>query len=67
MTEEQKNARREYYYSKSIKELVEMLIEAEDELTEAKSLRRRLMQIANLCKDPKDRRPPGRPKKNEAK
>ena len=67
MTEEQKNARREYYYSKSIKELVEMLIEAEDELTEARSLRRRLIQIRNLALDPEERSKPGRPRKDERK
>ena len=65
MTEEQKQARREYYYSKSIKELVEMLIEAEDELAEAKSYRTRLMKIRNLALQPEERNKPGRPKKEK--
>jgi len=63
MTEEQKNARRDFYYSKSIKELVDMLVEAEEELQEAKDLRRRIMQIRNIATPKDERRPQGRPKK----
>lgn len=63
MTEEQKSALREQLYGKSVRELVEMIIEAQDELLEAKSIRRRMKQIENLCKDPDKRNKPGRPKK----
>ena len=63
MTEEQKAALRGQLYSKSIRELVEIVISAQEELEEAKLLRRRMMQIRNLCLDPDERRKPGRPKK----
>lgn len=64
MTEDQKNAIRETLYNKSVRELVEMLIDAQEELEEAKQLRRRMMQIRNLVLDPEERRKPGRPKKS---
>ena len=64
MTEDQKNAIREMLYNKSVRELVEMLIDAQEELEEAKQLRRRMMQIRNLVLDPEERRKPGRPKKS---
>ena len=64
MTEDQKNAIRETLYNKSVRELVEMLLNAQEELEEAKQLRRRIMQIRNLVLDPDERRKPGRPKKS---
>ena len=64
MTEEQKSALREQLYGKSVRELVEYIIAAQEELEEAKQLRRRMMQIRNLCLDPEQRRKPGRPKKD---
>ena len=64
MTDDQKNAIRETLYNKSVRELVEMLIDAQEELEEAKQLRRRMMQIRNLVLDPDERRKPGRPKKS---
>ena len=63
LTEDQKNALREQLYGKTVRELVEYIIQAQDELQEAKQLRRRMMQIRNLTLDPEDRRKPGRPKK----
>jgi uncharacterized membrane protein len=62
LSEEQKNALRETLYNKSIRELVEMLIAMQEEVDEAKQIRRRFKQIQNLLKDPEDRRKPGRPK-----
>lgn len=64
LSEEQKNALRETLYNKSVRELVEMLIIAQEELEEAKQIRRRFSQIKNLLKDPEERSKPGRPKKS---
>lgn len=63
LSEEQKNALRETLYNKSIRELVEMLIAMQEEVDEAKQIRRRFKQIQNLLKDPEERRRPGRPSK----
>lgn len=65
MTEEQRTALRENLYNKSVKELVEALLDSYDELEEAKKLRRRFMQIRNLLLDPEERKKPGRPKKEK--
>lgn len=64
MTDAQKDALRENLYNKSVRELVEMLIVAQEEVEEAKQIRRRFMQIQNLLKDPDERRKQGRPKKD---
>lgn len=63
MTPEEKNTLREALLGKSVKELIEMLVEAQEELQEAKQIRRRFSQIQNLIKDPQDRKKPGRPPK----
>ena len=65
MTPEQQSALREQLYSKSIRELVEYIIQAQEELEEAKQLRRRFMQIRNLVLEPEERRPQGRPRKQQ--
>lgn len=62
LSEEHKNALRETLYNKSIRELVEMLIAMQEEVDEAKQIRRRFKQIQNLLRDPEERRKPGRPK-----
>ena len=64
MTPEQKDALRENLLSKSVRELIEMLIQAQDEIDEAKQIRRRFAQIQNLLKDPDQRSKPGRPRKD---
>lgn len=64
MTPEQKNSLREVLYNKSVRELVELIIEMHEEVEESKLLRRRFMQIRNLVLDPEERRKPGRPKKD---
>lgn len=64
MTDAQKDALRENLYNKSVRELVEMLIVAQEEVEEAKQIRRRFTQIKNLLKDPEERRKQGRPKKD---
>ena len=61
-TEEQKNARRGTLYTKSIRELVDYIIQLEEENQEAKDLRRRFMQVRNLVLEPNERRSPGRPR-----
>ena len=69
MTPEQRTAIRENLYNKSVKELVEALLDCYDELEEAKQtlfrffeeakqIRRRMLQIRNLCLDPDQRRKP---------
>lgn len=62
LSEEQKNALRETLYNKSVRELVEMLIVMQEEVEEAKQIRRRFKQIQNLLKDPEERQRPGRPR-----
>ena len=64
LSEEQKNSLREVLYNKSVRELVELIIEMQEEVEESKLLRRRFMQIRNLVLDPEERRKPGRPKKD---
>lgn len=63
LTDAQKDALRETLYNKSVRELVEMLIVAQEELEEAKQIRRRFKQILNLCLEPDERRKQGRPRK----
>lgn len=65
MTPEEKNTLREALLGKSVKELIEMLVEAQEELQEAKQIRRRFKQIINLCKDQEERARPGRPPKKD--
>ena len=65
MTPEQRTAIRENLYNKSVKELVEALLDSYDELEEAKKLRRRFLQIRNLVLEPEERKKPGRPKKEK--
>ena len=62
MTPEKETALREYLLGKSVKELIDLIVAAQDELQEAKEIRRRLMMIRNICLDPEERRKPGRPK-----
>ena len=64
MTEEQRQALRDNLFNRPVRELVEMLIEAREELEETKSLRKRLTQIRNLVLEPEERRRPGRPRKS---
>ena len=65
LSEDQKNARRELLYGKSVRELVEMIIQAEEELMEAKEIRRTLLQVRNLVTPKEERRKPGRPHKGQ--
>ena len=52
MTPDQKEALRENLLGKSVRELIEMLIAAQEEIEEAKQIRRRFMQIRNLLLEP---------------
>ena len=54
MTDEQRTALRENLYNKSVKELVETILDCYDELEEAKQIRRRFKQIQNLLLDHMD-------------
>ena len=64
MTQEQKNAIRENLYNRSIRELVEIIINQQEELVEAKEIRRTLMQVRNLVTPKDERRKQGRPRKD---
>ena len=64
MTEQQKKARVEYLYTRSVNELIEYIISLEEEVVEAKQIRARLIKIRNLALDPEERRAPGRPRKD---
>lgn len=65
MTPEQRTVLRENLLNKSVRELVDAVLDCYDELEEAKKLRRRFMQIRNLLLDPEERKKPGRPKKEK--
>lgn len=65
MTPEKESAMRDVLMQKSVGELINIIISDQEELEEAKKLRRRMTQIQNLALDPDDRRRPGRPPKNE--
>lgn len=64
LTDAQKDALRENLLGKSVRELIEMLIQAQEDIEEAKQIRRRFAQIQNLLKDPDQRSKPGRPRKD---
>lgn len=63
LTEEKKNALVETLMSKSVRELINIIIEQQEEIEEAKQIRRRFKQIVNLCLEPDERAKRGRPKK----
>ena len=65
LSEEQKNALREVLLSKSVGELINIIINTQEELEEAKQIRRRFSQIQNLLKDPDERNGRGRPRKEQ--
>lgn len=62
MTEEQKNEIRQVLYNKSVRELIEMIVVMQEEVEEAKKIRRRFLQIRNLVLEPAERSRPGRPR-----
>lgn len=64
MTEEQKNAVRENLMNKSVRELITIIIERQEEVEEAKTIRRRFLQVRNLVLEPEERRRQGRPGKD---
>lgn len=65
LSEEQKNALREVLLGKSVGELINIIINTQEELEEAKQIRRRFSQIRNLLKDPDERNGRGRPRKEQ--
>ena len=66
MTLEEKQKLTEQLYKKPIGELIEMIIEAQEDLEEAKDIRKRLIQIRNIVLNQEERRRPGRPSKGES-
>ena len=62
---EKRQARMEQLYLKPVGELVRMIIELEEEVNKTKDYRKRLMQIRNIATDPGERRPIGRPRKED--
>ena len=67
MTPEQRTALRENLLNKSVRELVDAVLDCYDELEEAKKLRRRFLQIRNLVLEPEERKKPGRPRVKKEK
>ena len=63
-SEEQKNALRDVLYNKSVKELVDIIIQDQEEIQEAKQFRSIVIKVRNLVTPPDERRKPGRPKKD---
>lgn len=63
MSPEHKQALTEVLMGKSVGELINIIINTQEELEEAKLVRRRLKQIQNLCREPEERNPRGRPRK----
>ena len=62
LSEEQKHAMREALMSKSVRELINIIIEQQEDIEAARQIRRRFMQIRNLLLDPEERQRPGRPR-----
>lgn len=62
LSEEQKHAMREALMSKSVRELINIIIEQQEDIEAARQIRRRFMQIRNLLLDPEERKRPGRPR-----
>ena len=65
MTQEERNARYQKLMTQPVGVLIELIIKLEEENEKTRELRRRLMQIRNLATDPGERRPIGRPKKED--
>lgn len=65
MTPDQRKAKAEILYGKSVRELIEIILVQEEELEEAKKFRSTLIKIRNLLTDPEERRKQGRPKSGE--
>jgi len=65
MTSENKQALTKALMKKTVGELINIIIMQEEELEEAKILRRRMIQIRNLILSPEERRSPGRPRRGE--
>lgn len=65
MTTEEKSERYRKLMTQPVGVLIEHIIRLEEENEKTRELRRRLMQIRNLATDPGERRPIGRPKKQE--
>lgn len=64
LTEDQKNALRENLMGRSVRELIEIIINQQEELQEAKEIRSTLMKVRNLVTPPELRRKQGRPRKD---
>jgi hypothetical protein len=64
LTDAQKDALRDNLLSKSVRELINIIIEQQEDIEEARQIRRRFMQIRNLLLEPGERRKQGRPKKD---
>ena len=64
MTEDQKQSLRDNLYNKTVRELVEIIVQAQEELIEAKEIRSTLMKVRNLVTPKEERNRPGRPRKD---
>lgn len=66
MTPDEKNKLIEKLYNLPVSQLVQMIIDAQEEVQESKELKRRMLQIRNIVLDKEERRRPGRPSKGES-
>ena len=59
--------RRQVLYNKPVSELVNMIIALEEDLLKAKEYRKKLIQIRNIITPEGDKKPQGRPRKEDVK
>lgn len=65
MSPEERTARTEVLYGKSVRELIEIILSQEEEIQEAKVFRSKLIKIRNILSEPDEKRRQGRPKAGE--
>ena len=65
MTQEERQERYKKLMTQPVGVLIELIIKLEEDNEKTREYRKRLMQIRNLATDKEDRRPIGRPKKEE--
>lgn len=65
MTQEERQERYKKLMTQPVGVLIELIVKLEEDNEKTREYRKRLMQIRNLATDKEDRRPIGRPKKEE--
>lgn len=64
---ELREERRQALYNKPVSELVNMIIALEEENLKAKEYRKKLIQIRNIITPDEEKKPQGRPRKEDVK